>query len=81
MEGRQREEVKLERFMTELDQGKFIRNNRKALATICLAMEDAQLSLVRSASRAHDAWSRLEDHFENKSIANKLSLRRRLSQL
>uniref|UniRef100_A0AAV1U394 Retrotransposon gag domain-containing protein n=1 Tax=Peronospora matthiolae TaxID=2874970 RepID=A0AAV1U394_9STRA len=40
-------------------------------------MEDFQLPLVRSASGACDAWSRLEDHFEKKSLANKLFLRRR----
>ena len=46
------------------------------MAIICLAMEDSQLPLVRSASGAHDAWSKLEDHFEKKSVANKLFLRR-----
>uniref|UniRef100_H3HA76 CCHC-type domain-containing protein n=1 Tax=Phytophthora ramorum TaxID=164328 RepID=H3HA76_PHYRM len=40
-------------------------------------MEDSQLPLVRSAKDAHDAWSRLEGHFEKKSLANKLFLRRR----
>ena len=44
---------------------------------ICLEMENSQLPLVRSASGAHDAWSRLEGHFEKKSLANKLFLRRR----
>ncbi|GMF62465.1 unnamed protein product [Phytophthora fragariaefolia] len=40
-------------------------------------MEDSQLPLVRSAKDAFDAWSRLEGHFEKKSLANKLFLRRR----
>uniref|UniRef100_A0AAV1TVP6 Retrovirus-related Pol polyprotein from transposon TNT 1-94-like beta-barrel domain-containing protein n=1 Tax=Peronospora matthiolae TaxID=2874970 RepID=A0AAV1TVP6_9STRA len=40
-------------------------------------MEDSQLPLVWSASGACDAWSRLEDHFEKKSLANKLFLCRR----
>jgi hypothetical protein len=70
-------EVKLEQCVTEADQVVFKRKSRKAMATICLAMEDSQLPLVRSASGAHDAWSRLEDHFEKKSLANKLFLRRR----
>ena len=48
------------------------------MAAICLSMEDSQLPLVRSASGAFDAWSKLEDHFEKKSLANKLFLRRRL---
>uniref|UniRef100_A0AAV1V0V0 Uncharacterized protein n=1 Tax=Peronospora matthiolae TaxID=2874970 RepID=A0AAV1V0V0_9STRA len=60
-----------------MDQLTFKRKSRKALAIICLAMEDSQLPLVRSASGAHDAWSRLEGHFEKRSLANKLFLRRR----
>jgi hypothetical protein len=53
------------------------RKSRKAFAMVCLAMEDSQLPLVRSASGAHDAWSRLEAHFERKTLANKLFMRRR----
>ncbi|GMF63309.1 unnamed protein product [Phytophthora fragariaefolia] len=49
----------------------------QGLAIISLAMEDLQLPLVRSAKDAFDAWSRLEGHFEKKSLANKLFLRRR----
>ena len=63
---------------SSMDQASFKRKPRKAMAAICLAMEDSQLPLVRSASDAYDAWSRLEDHFEKKSLANKLFLRRRL---
>ncbi|KAG2758652.1 hypothetical protein Pcac1_g29244 [Phytophthora cactorum] len=55
----------------------FRKKSRKALAIVCLAMEDSQLPLVRSAKDAHDAWSRLKGHFEKKSLANKLFLRRR----
>ncbi|KAF1314268.1 Copia proteinlike, partial [Globisporangium splendens] len=69
-------EVKPEHCVTELDQATFKRKSRKAMAIICLAMEDSQLPLVRSASGAHDAWSKLEDQFEKKSLANKLFLRR-----
>uniref|UniRef100_A0AAV1UYL3 Uncharacterized protein n=1 Tax=Peronospora matthiolae TaxID=2874970 RepID=A0AAV1UYL3_9STRA len=70
-------EVKLEHCTNVMDQSTFKRKSRKALAIICLAIEDSQLPLVRSASGAHDAWSRLEGHFEKKSLANKLFLRRR----
>ncbi|CAI5732098.1 unnamed protein product [Peronospora farinosa] len=70
-------EVKLEHCANALDQATFKRNSRKALAIICLAMEDSQLPLVRSASGAHDAWSRLEGYFEKRSLANKLFLCRR----
>ena len=69
--------VKLEHCTSNLDQATFKRKSRKALAIICLAMEDLQLPLVRSAKDAHDAWSRLEGHYEKKSLANKLFLRRR----
>ena len=70
-------EVKIEHCLTSLDQATFKRKSRKALAIICLAMEDSQLPLVRSANGAQNAWSRLEGHFEKKSLANKLFLRRR----
>ena len=70
-------EVKMEHCTSTLDQATFKRKSRKALAVICLAMEDSQLPLVRSAVGAHDAWSRLEGHFEKRSLANKLFLRRR----
>ncbi|KAG6615840.1 Copia proteinlike [Phytophthora cinnamomi] len=70
-------EIKLEHCATTLDQTSFKRKSRKALAIICLAMEDLQLPLVRSAKDAYDAWSKLEGHFEKKSLANKLFLRRR----
>ena len=69
--------MKLEHLTSTLDPTTHKRKSRKALAIICLAMEDSQLPLVRSASGAHDAWSRLEGHFEKKSLANKLYLRRR----
>ena len=39
-------------------------------------MEDAQLPLVRSVLQ-FDAWSRLEGHYEMKSLASKLFLHRR----
>ncbi|KAG6615787.1 Transposon-encoded protein [Phytophthora cinnamomi] len=45
-------EIKLEHCATTLDQTTFKRKSRKALAIICLAMEDSQLPLVRSAKDA-----------------------------
>uniref|UniRef100_A0AAV1VH23 DUF4219 domain-containing protein n=1 Tax=Peronospora matthiolae TaxID=2874970 RepID=A0AAV1VH23_9STRA len=70
-------EVKLEHCVSTLGQSTFKRNSRKAMAIICLAMEDSQLPLVRSAENAYDAWSRLDGHYEKKSLVNKLLLRRR----
>ncbi|KAG2759098.1 hypothetical protein Pcac1_g28830 [Phytophthora cactorum] len=70
-------ETKLEHCTTALDQAAFKRKSRKALAIICLAMEDSQLPFVRSASGPHDAWSRLEGHFEKRSLATSSFFRRR----
>jgi hypothetical protein len=56
---------------TETQRRKFQRRERKAFATICLSLGDKQLSLVRSATTARDAWSKLEGHYEVKSLANK----------
>lgn len=67
-------EVKLEHCVTQLDRAAYESKFRKALEMVCLMMKDSLLSLVRSASGAHDAWSRLEEHFEKKSLANKLFL-------
>ena len=62
---------------TEASVQKFRKRARKALATICLSLSDSQLSLVRSANTAKDAWSKLENHYEVKSLANKLFLRKK----
>uniref|UniRef100_A0AAV1TRW2 Uncharacterized protein n=1 Tax=Peronospora matthiolae TaxID=2874970 RepID=A0AAV1TRW2_9STRA len=70
-------EVKLEHCINVMDQSTFKSKSRKALAIICLAIEDSQLPLVRSAIVAYEAWSRLEGHYEKNSLANKLFLRRR----
>jgi hypothetical protein len=57
-------EIKLEHCQTENDQAVYRKKSCKTLAIICLALEDSQLPLVRSSSGAHDAWSKLEAHFE-----------------
>uniref|UniRef100_A0AAV1UTV3 CCHC-type domain-containing protein n=1 Tax=Peronospora matthiolae TaxID=2874970 RepID=A0AAV1UTV3_9STRA len=69
-------EVKLVLCTNVMDQSKFKRKSRKALAIICLAMKDSQLPLVRSSIGAYDAWSSLEGHYETKILANRLFLRR-----
>lgn len=48
-------EVKPEHLTNPLDQSTYKRKSRKAMAIICLAMEDSQLPLVRSANGAYDA--------------------------
>ena len=60
---------------TETQRRQFQKRQRKALATICLSLGDEQLSLVRTATTAKQAWSKLESHYEVKSLANKLFLR------
>lgn len=70
-------EIKLEQLSNPMDQSTFKRKARKTLAIICLAMEDLQLPLVNSVKDAYQAWSRLEGHFEKRSLVNKLFLRRR----
>ena len=56
---------------------KFRKRARKAFATICLSLGDEQLSLVRSSKTAKDAWDKLESHYQVKSLANKLFLRKK----
>ena len=62
---------------TDAQRRQFQRRERKALATICLSLGDEQLSLVRSAATAREAWSKLESQYEVKSLANKLFLRKK----
>lgn len=54
--------------LTVLDQATYKWKSRKAMSAIGLSMEDLQ----QLASEAIDAWSKMEDHFEKKSLANKL---------
>ena len=62
---------------TDTQRRQYQRRERKAFATICLSLGDEQLSLVRSARTAKDAWAKLESHYEVKSLANKLFLRKK----
>ena len=62
---------------TETQRQQFQKRERKALATICLSLGDEQLSLVRTATTAKEGWSKLESHYEVKSLANKLFLRKK----
>ena len=55
---------------------KYRKRARKTYTTICLSLGDNQLSLVRSAQTAREAWQKLESHYETKSLANKLFLRK-----
>ena len=46
------------------------RKDRKAKAVICLALSDAQLMNVRSATSAVEVWTKLEALYEGKGLAN-----------
>ena len=54
------------------------KKNRKAKAILCLSLEDTQLMLVKSATSAKEVLDKLARHFEQKGLANKLFLRRKL---
>ena len=53
-------EVKPEHLTNALDQATYKCKLRKAMANICLAVDNSQLPLARSADGAYGAWSRLE---------------------
>ena len=61
----------------EMQIQRFRKRERKAFATICLSLGDEQLSLVRSAKTAKEVWEKLENHYQVKSLANKLFLRKK----
>ena len=57
---------------------RFRKHKKKVFAKICLSLGGEQLSLVRSAKTAKEVWERLENHYEVKSLANKLFLRKKI---
>lgn len=60
---------------------KFQTRKDRALATIVLAIEPSLLYLLEDPQDPTVVWQKLEDHFQKKTWANKLSLRRRLYSL
>ncbi|KAH9192609.1 hypothetical protein AeNC1_005421 [Aphanomyces euteiches] len=57
-------------------QARYTKRQKKAFAVVRLSLENSQLSMVRSCKTAAEARKRLEDHYEKKSLANKLYLRK-----
>ena len=53
------------------------RRARKALATICLHLKDGQLIHVRSCTSAKEAWKKLSELYETRSLSTRLFLRRK----
>ena len=60
---------------------KFMGRSDKALATIVLAVDPSLLYLLGDPDDPVRVWKTLEDQFQKKTWANKLSLRRRLNSL
>jgi len=54
----------------------FNRRNERAFSTIVLNICTAQLYLVTSCKSAKEAWDTLGDHYERKTLANKLFLKK-----
>src|SRR4051812_44607345 len=52
--------------------------DEKALSTICLAIADSELTYVRNCEMSVDAWKKLGETYEMKSLAQRLYLHKRL---
>lgn len=58
--------------------GAWKKKDEKALATICLTIKDSELVHVRSCTTSADAWKKLGEVYETKSLARRLFLKRKL---
>eukprot|EP00794_Sanderia_malayensis_P002886 gene2886-biopygen2372 len=61
-----------------VQQRKFQRRENIALATICLSVLPSLQIYVRAAKSAKEAWDNLEQHFEKRSLSQKIFYRRKL---
>src|ERR1700716_3904432 len=55
----------------------WVKRDKKARVTICLAMSDSILATVRSCDTALGVWDKLASVFESKSLVNRLFMRRK----
>ena len=55
---------------------KFLKKSQKAFSTIIMAISTSKLYLVTSYDQPKDAWDKLCEHFECKTLANKLFLKK-----
>lgn len=55
--------------------------NQKALATIVLFLEDSQMHLVKGATTAQDAWTKLKAYHEKATMTSRVSLLKRICNL
>ena len=56
----------------------WVKRDKKARVTICLALTDSVLATVRSCETAVSVWEKLASVFESKSLVNRLFTRRKL---
>lgn len=54
------------------------RKDNKALATICLSVDNSQMVHVKDAKNAQEAWNSLKQHYEKTSLTSRLFLRKKL---
>ena len=54
----------------------FNKKSQKAISTIIMAISTPQLYLVTSCEQSKEAWDKLCVHFECKTLANKLFLKK-----
>src|SRR4051812_26137853 len=55
--------------------------DQDALASICLAVSDSEMSHLTKCETAFEAWMKLQSIYEGKDLARMLYLRRQLSML
>ena len=60
---------------------KFVERRDRALAIVVLAIDPALLYLIGEPTDPTEVWTKLENQFQKKSWANKLSMRRKLHSL
>eukprot|EP00794_Sanderia_malayensis_P002050 gene2050-biopygen1853 len=63
---------------TAAEKIRFKRRENLALATVCLSVVTGLQIYVRSAATAKEAWESLQQHFEKKSLSQKIFYRRKL---
>src|SRR3954468_13531231 len=59
----------------------WLAKDQDALASICLAVSDSEMSNLVECENAFQAWTKLENIYEAKDIARTLYLRRQFSTL
>ena len=54
----------------------FEKKEQRAFSTIALAISTSHLYLITSCEKPKNAWDMLRDHFERKTLANKIFLKK-----